>query len=82
MKIQLDTEKRTIEIEEVVNLGDLFDTLDRLFPEKGWREYELKIKASFSPASNPFRIIGTQPLPPYCPYGGRENPYEVNFRND
>ena len=42
MKIQLDTTEKTIKIEEKVNLGELVKILDKLLPNKEWKQYELE----------------------------------------
>ena len=42
MKLQLDTEKKTIKIEELVNLKDLVDLLEKLLPEGEWKNYSLE----------------------------------------
>jgi len=41
MKIQIDTENKTISLEEGVNLGKLFNHLDYFFPDNAWEEYDL-----------------------------------------
>lgn len=42
MKLQLDTKEKIIRIEGTVNLGELFNQLDNLFPNLEWREYSLE----------------------------------------
>lgn len=43
MKIQLDTQNKTITIEEDVNLHDFYEQLNGLLPGGIWREYTLKV---------------------------------------
>ena len=43
MKLQLDTDTKTIKLEEKVNLGDLFNKLEEILPELKWREFELEM---------------------------------------
>jgi hypothetical protein len=40
MKLQIDTQEKTIKIEEDINLGELIDKLTSMLPE--WREYRLQ----------------------------------------
>lgn len=42
MKLQIDTENKTIKIEEKVNLFDLMNKLQSLFPNDIWQEYTLE----------------------------------------
>jgi hypothetical protein len=42
MKIQIDTEKKVIKIEDTIKLTDLFDSLEKLFPKDEWKEYSLE----------------------------------------
>ena len=41
MKIQLDTEQKTIKVEENVNLQELMAELKKRFPNGEWKEYQL-----------------------------------------
>lgn len=43
MKIQLDTIKKTITIEEDVNLHDFYEELNAILPGGLWREFTLKV---------------------------------------
>jgi len=42
MKIKLDTEQKTIQVESNVNLGELISSLRKLLPNGVWKEFELK----------------------------------------
>lgn len=41
MKLQLDTTNKTIQIEQDVNLQEMFDLLERLLPDGLWKEFTL-----------------------------------------
>ena len=73
MKLQIDTELKTIKIEEKVNIGEFIEKLDLLFPEFGWKEYTLEVTI-INNFSNPI-VIDHRNLPlipnPYI------NPYKV-----
>lgn len=43
MKLFLDTEKKVIKVEEAVNLGELYDALDKMLPESLWRKFSLEV---------------------------------------
>lgn len=43
MKIQLDTEHKTIKLEEVVKVGELVTLLESFFPDGAWKEYTLEL---------------------------------------
>lgn len=42
MKIQIDTTAKTIKIGQNVKFSELIPALDALFPNDGWKEYELQ----------------------------------------
>ena len=42
MKMQLDTENKTISIEKEVSFGEMISSLKKLFPEGQWKEFTLK----------------------------------------
>ena len=44
MKLQLDTVNKTITLEEKVKLSELFDLLEKLFPDGKWKDYKLESK--------------------------------------
>lgn len=43
MKLQIDTENKTIKIEEPVKLGDFLKILNNLFPKNSWEDYTLEV---------------------------------------
>lgn len=66
MKIQLDTKAKTIKVEEDVNLNELFVALNKLFPNKEWKEFKLLV-GSVIYWSNPL-IIDRWPVNPWPTY--------------
>lgn len=66
MKIQIDTEQKTIVLEEAINLGDLAKKLNKLFPNKTWKEYKLEVK-TITQWSNPI-VIKEYPYYPWHYY--------------
>ena len=41
MKLQIDTNLKTIQIEESVSLGQFFDLMVSMFPDLAWKDYLL-----------------------------------------
>lgn len=60
MKLQIDTENKTIKLDHSVNLEEFFDKVDALFPEDEWRDYTLETDVAF-PWTNPIVIRDLQP---------------------
>ena len=80
MKLQIDTEKKTILIEESIKTKELYDQLMRIFPSGEWEEYTIEPKivevaTNNLPWINPWqygspRPILTNPLnDPTFPFG-------------
>jgi hypothetical protein len=72
MKIQLDTAAKTIRVEDVVDLGEFFEIIQRLLPDGTWREFKLEPRPIID-WTNPIIIepyVPYTPLPyvPYTPY--------------
>ncbi|MBC7088650.1 MAG: hypothetical protein H5T96_09345 [Tissierellales bacterium] len=63
MKIQIDTDNKTICLEEKVNLGEFFSKLEELFPDLKWREYTLET-GIINYWTNPIIINPHIPYPP------------------
>lgn len=55
MNIQIDTLNKVIKLPEAVNLGELGDVLNKLFPNNTWREYKLEVNTIVN-WSNPIII--------------------------
>lgn len=72
MKIQLDTEKKTIKIEEPVNLGEFIKTLEKMLPNKLWKDFSLEVTTIVNwvnpiviePYVQPFNPINPYPVQP------------------
>lgn len=70
MKIQIDTTSKTIKIENNIKLSELVKNLDRLFPNKEWKEFTLETHTNITHWSNPtiIREIERYPVPSYPRY--------------
>ncbi len=79
MKIQLDTTKKTIKIEENVNLRELIETLEALLPNEGWKEFKLETHTEIKWTQNPIAIERN----PYEPIPWRKPwiTYKFNDKN-
>lgn len=81
MKLQIDTSNKIIRIEERVNLKELIDNLNKLFPKNSWYEYDLDGSPIYN-WSSPIIIEEPyiQPLPwnPQGPYYGSPINCDVN----
>jgi len=64
MKIKLDTINKTIDLEESVNLNDLFNHLNIFLPNNLWKEYTLNMNATIY-WTNP--IVIETPVYPHSP---------------
>jgi hypothetical protein len=75
MKLQINTEIKTITIEEAVSFGELFDMLSAMFPKMEWRNYLLcpveKIEVWKDPIVVPWNpapwVVPYSPTVPYVP---------------
>jgi len=56
MKIQIDTTAKTIKIEGLANLGELFGTLEKILPDREWEEYKLETNTVIQSWGNPIYI--------------------------
>lgn len=74
MKIQLDTENKTIKLEKDVVLSKLIETLDKLLPNGEWKEFTLETNTVIHHWSNPVVLPSVIPYPvptyprPYWPW--------------
>lgn len=66
MKIKLDTINKTIDLEESVNLNDLFNTLNIFLPNDLWKEYTLNMNTTIY-WTNPI-VIDYPKYPTYPSY--------------
>lgn len=74
MKFQIDTTQKTIKIEEEVNLGELFEKLEIMFPNQLWKEYKLEVSV-ITNWTNPIIITN----PPTYPYYPTTQPYYLPY---
>ena len=73
MKLQIDTLEKVIRIEESVNLGELVDVLDRMFPNQMW--FDFRLEPHIVSWRNPI-IIDPITYPPHWPWW---NPITVTY---
>lgn len=64
MKIQLDTENKTIKLESEVELSKLVETLEELLPDGKWREFTLQTNTTITRWDYPV-IIRERTLTPW-----------------
>ena len=65
MKLQLDTTRKTIKIEENVKLSTLVNTLNKLLPNKEWKEFTLETNTTIQSWVNPLIIREYPPVYPW-----------------
>jgi hypothetical protein len=66
MKLQINTDNKTITIEESVNLGELYEALFKMFPKFTWKEYSIVPVKSIEHWTSPVTIPWTpQPVLPW-----------------
>ena len=63
MKLQLDTEHKTIKLEKEVVLSQLMETLEKLLPNGEWKEFTLETNTVIHQWSNPVVIPSVIPYP-------------------
>ncbi len=68
MKIQLDTEARTIKLESRVKLSKLIDTLNKLLPNNEWKGFTLETNTTIEHWSSPIHIHDHYPRPYWQPW--------------
>lgn len=78
MKIQIDTQAKTIRLEQGANLSDLFDFLENIFPNGEWGEYTLEANTVIQSWGNPI-VIEKHVLQPvyHGPYWWEHMPLTV-----
>lgn len=64
MKIQLDTNLKTIKVEENVNLKEFIDFIKIILPDGMWKDYILETNVIINWTNNP---IVVNPYRPYYP---------------
>lgn len=85
MKIQLDTENKTIKLETEVELSKVVETLEELLPDGKWREFTLQTNTTITRWEYPV-IIREQRVYPWFEYptitwtGGSPNKMYAMYR--
>lgn len=87
MKLQIDTNLKTITIEETIELGELYELLNTMFPNFEWKDYLLVPVRTIQSWKDPVTIPwNPQPWinPPYTPIypwvsPGTTNPMPWSF---
>jgi hypothetical protein len=74
MKLQLDTENKTITIEEDVNLHEFYEQINSILPGGLWREFTLKV-GKIREWNNPITITPYTPINPFAPIDPNPSPY-------
>ena len=74
MKLRIDTALKQIQIEEKVNLGELFTKLEQLLPNDLWKEYSIEVVV-LNNWINPIIIDRPYPVYPTQPFW--HNPYVI-----
>jgi hypothetical protein len=69
MKIQIDTEAKTIKLEGQVSLAEFVEKIKKLFPENAWKDYKLEANTVIQNWTNPI-VIREYPIYPYS-----QNPF-------
>jgi hypothetical protein len=67
MKLQLDTENKTIKLEKDVVFSTLIETLEKLLPNGEWKEFTLETHTVIPQWSNPVVLpsVIAYPVPTY-----------------
>ena len=70
MKIQIDTDNKTIKLEDNISLNELFKKIKKLFPDNEWKEYKLETNTTIQTCYNPIKYIEIEKYkdPIYPPY--------------
>jgi hypothetical protein len=66
MKIQLDTDNKTIKLDSDVKLSELIETLEKLLPKGLWKNFTLETNVTINNWSNPI-VIERKTVPYYPP---------------
>jgi len=77
MKITIDTQAKTISVDESVNIEELLSTIKGFLPNDLWKEYKITPVEYSYPVSYPF-TFAPWPSIPYVtnqPYYGGVDPY-------
>lgn len=75
MKVQIDTEKKIIRVEQNIKLFELMNFLDKIYPDDEWQSFELETNCkivieqpiTIQPFVQPINILPYIPSTPYKP---------------
>jgi hypothetical protein len=65
MRLQIDTENKTIKIEKSINFDELFKNLKKLFPNNEWKEYKLETNTEITYWTSPIYVQNYPIATPY-----------------
>jgi hypothetical protein len=65
MKLQLDTENKTIRLESKVSLKEFMEVIKKLLPNNDWQEFSLETNVTINNWSNPIIIKEIEKYPVY-----------------
>lgn len=77
MKIQIDTNLKTIKLEDSVNIGEFYEMMEKLFPDGQWKEFRLEANTVIDGWMNPIIINKNIPVLPYPWIPNIPSPYLV-----
>lgn len=63
MKIKIDTENKTIQLEQSAKLTELFALIKKLFPNDEWKQYSIEAVTYIYNWNDPITIPFTYTLP-------------------
>lgn len=63
MKLKIDTSGKTIQVEEKVNLNELYGFLKKIFPNNEWKEFSIEAVPAIINWYNPIHIPFTYTIP-------------------
>lgn len=61
MKLTIDVENKIVEVDGVLGLKTIVDTLKELFPNGGWKEFAIRAKTEYVPTYVPYDNSGVKP---------------------
>jgi hypothetical protein len=80
MIIQLDTEKKTISLEDSINAGELFELLERMLPNGLWHSFTIQPKVKIEYVQSPVIVEKTvYPTYPLYPFNPTVQPYNPSY---
>ena len=65
MKLQIDTSKKTIKIEDSVKIDTLIKTLKQMFPNNEWKSFTLETSTTINNWGSPYVIEKIREVPSF-----------------